>query len=164
MKQMKLNNQINRNYLTNPRHSHEIDTDYRSDVSFEGTISLTKQSEADACDINNIMNTYTKTGVLPVAEGNPLYGDFYDAPTFTEAMAVVAQANAQFASLPAELRAKFQNDPAQFLAFVDNGENYDELVKMGLVEARPEEPISEKSPQKKAPSKVVQEPKSPEGE
>jgi hypothetical protein len=35
--------------------------------------------------------------------------------------------------LPAELRARFENDPAKLIEFIDNSENLDEAINLGLV-------------------------------
>lgn len=106
-----------------------------------GTVTPTKQSEKDSCDINKIMERYEATGLLPdLIQREPQYGDFSDAATFHEAMDIVAHANAQFSALPASVRERFGNDPAKFLAFIEKAENDDsakkELIEMGLAEER----------------------------
>lgn len=105
------------------------------DVSFfcEGE-SLTKQSEAAACDINRIMAKYERTGVLShVAENVGFYADVSNVPDYQAALAVVESAQGLFASIPAEIRARFDNDPAQFLHFVSDPANKPELVKLGFL-------------------------------
>lgn len=98
--------------------------------------SLTVQSERDETDINLIVERYQATGLLPVTNVTPQWGvDVTDAPTYQEAVQVVIDAQNMFNSLDAKLRKQFDNDPAQFLAFVDDPANADELVKMGLREA-----------------------------
>lgn len=166
MKQQKL--KANRDYKTSPRAAWEApDPDYRSDIDFEGEVSLTKQSEAEACDINNIMKRYEQTGLLPDSNGRqPTFADFSTMETYQEAMNIVSQANSSFHSLPAEIRARFQNDPAQFLGFVEKGlvdENAaKELIEMGLAVPAPEKPQPEK-PQKDAkPQKAQTPPAQPE--
>lgn len=144
MKQQKLVEK--RNYRRNPRINGEPITEHRGDY-FDDTPSMTKQSEAEACDINNIMKRYQATGLLPdLIERQPMYGDFSTVQTFHEAQGIVAQAREQFEALPAEMRDRFQNDPAKFLEFVENPKNEDELVKMGLATAKPQ-------PEHKAPDK-----------
>lgn len=136
MKQQKLT-EI-RDYQKSPRaYWEEPDKNYRSDIDFTGEVSLTKQSEAEACDINNIMKKYEATGLLPDSSGRqPYYGDFSTMETFQEALHIVSEANSVFHSLPAEIRAKFQNDPAQFLGFIEKSsqtqDGVKELVDLGL--------------------------------
>jgi hypothetical protein len=42
------------------------------------------------------------------------------------------EAKSNFDNLPLEVRKQFNYDPAAFLEFVDNPENLDQLVAMGL--------------------------------
>lgn len=102
--------------------------------------SRAQQQFAKDADINVIMSRYQKSGVLvdPVKIGNrrAIFGDFSDVQDFHTARNQVLQAEAEFMSLPARVRAKFDNDPAQLLAFVADDANYDEALKLGLVEKR----------------------------
>lgn len=136
MKQAHL--KIHRNYLENPRRSTEHDPDYRNDLGdFEPT--KTKQSDAESADINWIMKRYEQTGQLPeMIRGEPSYGDFSDMGSYQEALNIVQFAQAQFYALDAHIRARFGNDPAQFLAFTNNPENAAEMVKLGLATIREE--------------------------
>lgn len=101
------------------------------DTLIEGK-SLTKASEADACDINQIVQRYMKDGVLEHVRSNPgVYDDVATSLEFQDALELVRNAQYSFAIMPAEIRARFDNDPAQFLRFVD--ENEDFLFKLGIV-------------------------------
>lgn len=126
-----------RNYLTHPRHAHEFDPEFRNDVNFEHEVSKTKQSDAEAADINNIMARYERTGLLPeMMQSDPSFGDFSDAPTFQEAHAVVAHASSQFMALDGKVREMFQHDPAKMLQYVQDAqkdpEKKKELYRLGL--------------------------------
>ena len=95
--------------------------------------SRTKQSFKDECDINHIMASYVKTGVIAhLNEHKPNYG-FAPAITYKEALDTVHEATQMFADLPSALRTKFKNDPGEFLAFVENTDNRSELALMGLL-------------------------------
>lgn len=107
----------------------------------EPEISLTVQSEVENCDINVIVDRYAKTGLLPVMNQSPVYGDVSDAPTYQDALHVVIEAQKAFNSLPANIRKQFDNDPAQFLAFVDDPANGDALIQMGLREQPEPDPV-----------------------
>lgn len=97
-------------------------------------LSRTKQSEAAACDINNIMKKYEQTGVLPeMIKKSSVYGDFADAPTYQESLELVKFSQEQFSALSAKVRARFHNDPAEFLAFASNASNADEMARLGLL-------------------------------
>lgn len=100
--------------------------------------SRTKQSDADAADINKILERYQRTGQLPeMIKSEPRYGDFSDAPSFLEASQIVLLAQTQFENLDAHVRKRFQNDPYQFLDFASNPDNASELVKLGLASEIP---------------------------
>lgn len=93
----------------------------------------TKQAAKDECNINTIMAKYQRTGQLPdMIRKDARYGDFSAAVDYREALNRVLLAQEQFQGLPAKVRSRFQNDPAQFLAFVEDEANADELVKMDL--------------------------------
>lgn len=98
----------------------------------------TQQHFKDDCDINNIMNKFMKTGVIPQLQ--PSSFNFVDAGeslTYHEAMTFVAQAQEDFYDLPAHLRKLFDNDPGKMLAFVEDAENYEQAIALGLI-AKPE--------------------------
>lgn len=105
-----------------------------SDLDFKGDRGLTKQSDAKDCDINAMFRRFEKTGQLPdMIVREPRYGDFSDVPSYQEACDIVNHAEEQFAALDVDIRNRFENDPAKFLAFVTDSKNVDELEKMGLL-------------------------------
>lgn len=99
---------------------------------------LCRQEMSADTDINNIMAKYVKTGVLPVMNREPLFGDFSQIETYQESLNLVQYADETFAMLPAQLRARFQNDPGKFIEFCSNPANAKEMVELGLATARPE--------------------------
>jgi len=101
---------------------------------------LTIQSEKENCDINVIVERFEKTGVLPSMTSSPFYGDFSVPFDFQEAQQILINAENAFMQLPAKVRREFDNNPAKFLAFVDDPSNADALVSMGLREAPSEKP------------------------
>lgn len=105
--------------------------------------SLTKQSFKNECDINLILAKFQKTGAITHLQNNqPQYG-FASAEDFHESLSIVATAQTMFAELPSSIRTKMHNDPAEFLAFVQDPANAAELVEMGLANAPPiEDPKS----------------------
>lgn len=94
--------------------------------------SQTKQSFASECDVNNIMARYERTGILDfVNEHEPHYGEA-SAFDFQVASNLVIDAQRMFDDLPANIRSRFQNDPVQFLLFIDDPLMVDESIKLGL--------------------------------
>lgn len=101
-------------------------------LSFVGE-GRTKQSFKAECDINNIMKRYLKTGILDfVSKHAPRYGDCR-VKDYQDSMLVVAEARSMFEAMPAELRARFNNEPAEFLAFMEDERNKPEAIKLGLL-------------------------------
>ncbi len=101
----------------------------RSDCSVGGRA---KQSMRDECDINKIMAKYLKTGsIAHLAKHGGEYG-FASSVDFHTAMDVVTRADQMFSALPSDLRARFAGDPGNFLAFVQDEANLEEMVKLGL--------------------------------
>lgn len=111
----------------------------RVQITFPEGTGRTKQSFKDECDINQILARFKRTRTLDfVNEMAPRYGDCTGAE-FRAAMDTVANAKSMFHAMPAHLRARFKNDPAQFLEFVQNPANRDEALELGLLKA-PEGP------------------------
>lgn len=104
--------------------------------------SLAIQSAEEESNINTIVRRFGISGELPNNIRMPQSGDFTGLPDFHAAMNIVRQAQEEFLKVPAELRARFNNDPARFMAFVEDGSNYEEALKLGLVNARPVVPPS----------------------
>lgn len=96
--------------------------------------SRTKQSFRDECDINRIMARYQKTGVLEFLEKREARYADVSSLDYQEACNLVAGAQSMFHELPSALRSRFDNDPAQLLAFLDNAANLQEAIDLGLVE------------------------------
>ena len=98
--------------------------------------SRTKQSELEACDINNIMARYATTGVLThVASGQPLYGDFSEVEDYQASLNKVMSAEERFNSLPSDIRKKFDYDPQKMVEFILDEKNREECVKLGFINA-----------------------------
>lgn len=116
------------------RHEYMDRPSLKSDLSCVEDQGVTKQSDLKDCDINAIFKRFEKTGLLPNAilkDGR--YGDFSSVPDYQESLEIINHANEQFAMLDVEIRNRFQNSPEQFLAFVSDSKNVDELEKMGLL-------------------------------
>ena len=104
--------------------------------------SRAKQSFKDECDINNIMTKYVKTGLVShVNKYGGRYGDLAGEVDYQNALDTIQRAKEVFAALPASIRTRFENDPAQFLGFVEDPANREELLQMGLLKTRPVPPL-----------------------
>lgn len=119
-------------------------------ISFPET-TMAKQAFKDECDINTIMAKYARTGVYEhVQRVQGSYGDFTSVQDYQLTLNQVIEAQQAFDQLPAKIRARFHNDPSHLMSFLDDKDNYDEAVRLGLVE--PKEPATSSStPQPKGP-------------
>ena len=96
--------------------------------------SRTKQSFKKQSDINVIMKKYERTGLITHTKQNGAYGDFSDVKDYHAALNAIYEANEGFMTLPASLRKRFGNDPAQLIEFLNDANNLEEAVELGLVE------------------------------
>lgn len=96
--------------------------------------SLAQQHFKDECDINTILERFNITGLLPESPLSPRYGDFSGIGDYHTAMNRVMAAKDEFMSLPAQIRSRFNNDPAQLIEFLQNESNRPEAEELGLVE------------------------------
>lgn len=116
------------------RTPYNYDTDQASDESGLKCQdqSLAQQHLAEEVDINTIVKTFTRTGMLPHHTLPPLADDFHQVRSFQHAMDLVVEARERFQQMPAEVRNRFQNDPAKFVDFCSNPDNKAEMRKWGL--------------------------------
>jgi len=105
------------------------------------TKGRTKQAFKAECDINTIISRFLKTGIMDfTAQHQARYGDC-TAADYQAAMFKVAGAKSLFAALPAALRNRFENEPAKFLDFVQDEDNREEAMALGLLKpVEPSEP------------------------
>jgi len=98
--------------------------------------SLAQQHYKDESDINNILRQFNVTGLLPQAPLSPRYGDFSGITDYHSALNAVIAAEDGFMALPADLRAKFNNDPELLINFLDDPKNKDQAIALGLVDGK----------------------------
>jgi phage internal scaffolding protein len=113
--------------------------------------SLAQQNFKDETDINYIVRQFGLTGELPGKPLSPQYGDFTGVLDYHSAVNAVLAAQDDFMELPAQLRSRFNNDPAELIDFLGKEENREEATKLGLVAAKPisepsETPVGEVKP------------------
>ncbi len=96
--------------------------------------TLAQQHYKDECDINTILEKFNVTGMLPQSPLSPRYGDFTGISDYHTALNRVFAAQDEFDALPAQIRARFQNDPAQLIEFLQDEANRPEAESLGLVE------------------------------
>ena len=95
--------------------------------------TLAQQQFKDECDINNIMEKFGMTGLIPQSPLTANYGDFSGINDYHTALNAIIAAEEQFDALPANIRSRFENDPANLIDFMENPDNRNEAEKMGLI-------------------------------
>ena len=112
------------------------------DVNINPDENMTEEQHALDCDINNIIERYSRTGILgdPYAmpTNAPEYGNFIipDGFDYRAAMTQIVTAQQEFYALPSTLRERFHNDPGLLLDFLGKEENRDEAIRLGLISGR----------------------------
>lgn len=125
------------------------------DLDCSGSKDFAKQSFKAECDINTIMAKFIQTGVLDfVAKHEGRYGDCTGLD-FQVAQQIIADASSMFQDLPAQVRARFENDPAQFLEFMEDPNSREEARELGLLRPEAAEDTPPKGKAPKAPDPIV---------
>lgn len=115
--------------------------------------TMTKQEFKDDCDINLIMERALRGQVINnLNERVARWGDVSSIPDYRTSLDMVTRAQGMFMELPPSIRERFANDPAMFLDFVANDQNYDEAVRLGLIppKAAVAKPEAQNAPEAKA--------------
>jgi len=99
--------------------------------------SLAQQHMRDECDINVIIERFGVTGELPSAPVSPQYGDFSGVTDYHSALNQINATMDDFMALPAKLRVRFDHDPVKLLEFLENDQNRDEAIQLGLIDGKP---------------------------
>lgn len=104
----------------------------RVQLDCTGSPDRTRQEFKDECDINILMKRWRRGGQIPPApQGFNNYGDFTNVTSFFEATCQIREAEEAFNSLPARVRASFDNSPAVLIEALDADPtlDLDQLVK-----------------------------------
>ena len=108
--------------------------------------SQTQQALVRETDINAIMRRAYKTGQMPVPQHDlkAQYGDFTQVADYQTAQNQIILANQAFEKLPAHIRKRFDNNPAELLDFLANPDNAAEALQLGIVERPPSDDMAPK--------------------
>lgn len=106
-----------------PRHAVVINIDPE-----EG---LVRPEFKDDCEIKRIIARAQRTGVITHLNARPPEYLECTVNDFESALALVEQAESDFAELPSRAREHFDNDPAKFIAFMENPDA-DVLKELGM--------------------------------
>ncbi|AXL14513.1 internal scaffolding protein [Microviridae sp.] len=86
----------------------------RIQTSFIGVDSLTRQDQAESCNINNIYRKTQQGQLSLVASTPPTFGDFSDVGSYDTILESISAAKEAFMDLPSEVRKEYNNDPSVY--------------------------------------------------
>lgn len=112
---------------------------------------LTEQHHENDCDINYLIERSLRLG-------DPLNGemdlskfkDVSETIDLKEALIAVDTVNTMFAELPLKIRKEFDYNPSHLVSFLDNPNNYDRAVELGLVSSTAVDGVPDNTPQQTA--------------
>jgi hypothetical protein len=122
---------------------------------------MAQQHFKDECDINYILKNFG-IEALAVNPLTPRYGDFSDVVDYHSALNSVIAAEDEFMALPANIRTRFDNDPAKLIDFLPNDANRAEAENLGLVTKTEPVPVGLLDPTGTGDSKTTKTPKTEE--
>ena len=94
---------------------------------------FTEQAHKDECDVNLIVAKYDKTGIMShISRFEAKFGDF-TGMDFQNMQNQIRGATEMFNQLPAEIRKRFDNSPGMLLEFMEDPNNRDEAIELGLI-------------------------------
>lgn len=107
------------------------------DIDCSADPVLVKQEFVKESDVNVIIASCLRRGVeLPGADVRAVFADVSKVGDFAGLQGQLVEAQEAFASLDANLRARFGNSPAALLAFLADESNRPEAEKLGLLEPK----------------------------
>ncbi len=127
----------------------------------------TKQEMKDECDINAILKRHGITNVMVQGIQQAREYGIATSMTYKESMDIYTSALTMFANLPSAIRKRFNADPGEYLAFIEDPENRREAAELGLLSdeavialrAEIAKEALDEADGKKQPSKGSEEPK-----
>jgi phage internal scaffolding protein len=96
-------------------------------------IYFTEQHHKNECDVNEIIKKYDKEGLIShITKIEAKFGDLTGAD-FKNAMDLITNSQSMFNQLPPEIRARFKNSPEHLLNFMEDPNNRNEAIQLGLI-------------------------------
>lgn len=104
--------------------------------------SLTQQSFTEDADLNVIAKRYGLNDIPSQPLDPSFFRDTTQDPDLRTVLEYQRAARDNFLSLPAKLRKRFHNSPEELWEFVNDPDNGDEAVKLGLLTRQPPAPAN----------------------
>lgn len=86
-------------------------------------------------NVNNVMKRHAGSmeSAFHARRLSGSYADLSNLPNYQEMLHTVRDAQDTFNAMPADLRKKFDHDPAKLISFLSDPKNKDEAIALGLV-------------------------------
>lgn len=110
----------------------------RIQQDFSNCPTLAEQHTAHLTNINYLMEKYKPDELAAYIAARAQYRqeilghDFSQEPNLQEAKNIILRSRQEFDSLPDDIRLSFKNH-LEFLKFIDNPENVDKMIKLGIL-------------------------------
>ncbi|WNK15003.1 MAG: internal scaffolding protein [Microvirus sp.] len=116
--------------------------DRSTDLTFDDD-TLTQQQFTAECDVNNIV----RSNMFQPADPSQLrFADVSEVLSYHDSFIVVQKAQQSFATLSAEVRARFNNDTSAYVEFLADPSNANEAIQLGLMptpQPQPQKPLEQ---------------------
>lgn len=112
--------------------------------------SLVQQQFAESTRVRNILDKFMRTGMIDSNPLPPRYEDVSEVQDYQSAMNLLVSVQGHFDALPSKIRDRFGNDPEKYLAFINDPNNLDEAVELGLLQKSEPAPIEPVQPSENA--------------
>lgn len=93
--------------------------------------SLTVQDAKDECDVNYIIESYVKRGIVPPQAQS--YMDCTSVADYQQAMMIVAECKSNFETLPSKMRDEFKT-VENYLSYISDENNLKDCIEKGLID------------------------------
>lgn len=134
--------------ITTPKFNEMIHVEYRRPdgslrvaQDYSNCVSLTEQHTAHLTNINYLMDTYAPDELAAYLQARNQYRreivghDFSKEPDLQGAKNIVLQSREEFEKLDDKIKYQFKNH-VEFLKFIDNPDNVEKMIKMGILTER----------------------------
>lgn len=102
--------------------------------------SMTKQEFKKECDINYIVNKAMRGEFVRGAVNKGMYEDVSRIGDYHDIQDTLLSINEEFMKIPPEIRARFHHDPSLLTEWVNNPQNAEEAIELGLLEPSDRKP------------------------
>lgn len=95
--------------------------------------SKTDQQYKEDCDTNTILQKFMRTGqVTHLAKSQGSFQDVSEIKDLAESLQLVKDAESNFLKYPSKLRKKFNNNIHEMINWLNDPENTEEAIELGL--------------------------------